>query len=95
MARKKKLHHWGWFGSFSQESCVPKPRPSVVGHLANQATRNGSYFGGESSFPALASNSVSDPTMGWAKVPKPKQVKGPAPGQEGGDGPQPETEGGI
>ena len=62
----------------SQGSCVPKSRPSVIGHLANRATRNGSYFGGESSFPALASNNVSDPTMGWTKVTKPKQVRVPA-----------------
>ena len=79
----------------SQGSCVPKSRPSVIGHLANRATRNGSYFGGESSFPVLASNNVSDPTTGWTKVSKPKQVKGPAPGQEGGGRPQPETECGI
>ena len=66
-----------------------------MGHLANRATRNGNYFGGESSFPALASNNVSDPTMGWTKVSKPKQVKGPVPGQEGSGGPQPEAECGI
>ena len=33
--------------------------------------------------------------MGWTKVSKPKQVKGPALGQEGGGRPQPETECGI
>merc|ERR1712242_623108 len=62
----------------SQGSCVPESRPSVIGHLANQTTRNGSYFGGESSFPALASNNVSDSMMGWTKVTKPKQVRVPA-----------------
>ena len=61
----------------SQGSCVPESRPSVIGHLANQTTRNGSYFGGESSFPALASNNVSDSMMGWTKVTKPKQVRVP------------------
>ena len=73
----------------SRGSCVPVSRPSVIGHLANRATRNGNYFGGESSFPALASNSVSDPTTGWTKVSRPKQDRGPVPGQEGGGGPQP------
>ena len=61
----------------SHGSCVPESRPSVIGHLANQTTRNGSYFGGESSFPGLASNNVSDSMMGWTKVTKPKQVRVP------------------